>query len=519
MVSRVTDRRPVLSSGHPMRSFFEALLPGIFMLSLLAQFGTHLADNLVTSSAATIILICTTAYVLRLQVPAGSWRRQVVYEILAGQTTVQLIGWLLFGFLTLLTPPARLAQLSSANVAWVQDAPLIVLVYTVLLRVSKHTWRYWERMRRKHLVWELTHGHLLLVALAFSLVAVGYVVALSVADPDRAIVSFAIRIAGMASLAGGLFALLSLLAFLPSSIPAYFTSRRITRRLQRLIDAAGALRAGDYQARVQVTGADEIAQLQSDFNAMADHLERALHELQIERDAVSALLKSRRELFAGVSHDLRTPVATLRAYIDSTLEDESAAVPPVLRQDLETMEGEVTHLQHLIDDLFAVARAEVGELEFRVQPTEILPLLQHIVESTSPIAWRTGRVQLIADLPPQLPLVQADVARLGQVLNNLLQNSLRHTPPGGIVVVSARAELGAVAIQVKDTGEGITAADLPHIWERFYRGEGARERHRGGAGLGLALVKKLTETMGGTVAVESEQGRGSCFTVRLLLTD
>jgi signal transduction histidine kinase len=146
-------------------------------------------------------------------------------------------------------------------------------------------------------------------------------------------------------------------------------------------------------------------------------------------------------------------------------------------------------------------------------------LLQRIVKSTSPIAWQKGKVQVVADFPAQLPLVMVDEIRLEQILNNLLQNGQRHTPPGGIVVVSAHAEPGEVVIQVKDTGEGIAAEDLPHIWERFYRAGETRTKHRGGAGLGLALVKELTEAMGGTVAVESQTGKGSCFTVRLPLAD
>ena len=515
MATRITSWRQRLLGGHAVRAFLEALVLGSALMLGLSQFGTDLPEPQYVGTAASIILFCAMVYALRLPLPTGPRWRQLFYEIIAGQTAVLLIAWLLLRLFLFLTPPAMLERLSSGDTGWVYLGPVFVLFPTAMLRILKHAGRYWRRIRRKHLVWELTHGHLVLVILAVTLVTVGVIVALTLMEPGPFIVNLFTRVIGFVTAGSGPFVLLLLVILVPSSILAYSTSRRITRRLQRLTKATGALRAGDYRARVQVTGEDEVAQLQSDFNAMANDLEHAMCELQAERDAVAALLKSRRELFAGVSHDLRTPVATLRGYTESTLEHEVTALSPALRQDLEIMEGEVIHLQHLIDDLFTVARAEVDELEFQMQPTEILPLLERITKSTSPIAWRKGKVQVVADLPPQLPLVKVDKNRLEQIVNNLLQNALRHTPPGGVVVVSAHAEPGAAVIQVKDTGEGIAAKDIPHIWEPFYRADETRARDRSGAGLGLALVKELTETMGGTVAVESEAGEGSCFTIRL----
>jgi signal transduction histidine kinase len=140
-----------------------------------------------------------------------------------------------------------------------------------------------------------------------------------------------------------------------------------------------------------------------------------------------------------------------------------------------------------------------------------------MVDAVAPLAWQSGQVQVSAQLPEGLPAAEVDPARLEQVLANLLRNAVRHTPPGGIVVVSAAEEARSVRIEVRDTGEGISPADLPHIWERFYRGRDvvAREGETRGAGLGLALVKELVETMRGEVAVESTAGEGSRFTVRV----
>jgi len=126
-------------------------------------------------------------------------------------------------------------------------------------------------------------------------------------------------------------------------------------------------------------------------------------------------------------------------------------------------------------------------------------------------AWDSARVEVTADLPPGLPPVRADADRLAQALHNLVYNAVRHTPPGGIVVVGAAAEPGHVTLTVRDSGEGIPAESLPHVWERFYQVEPSA----GGAGLGLSIVRELAELMEGTVAVESTPGEGSCFAIRL----
>jgi signal transduction histidine kinase len=306
----------------------------------------------------------------------------------------------------------------------------------------------------------------------------------------------------------------TLLAVLPPSvILSYFVARRTTRRLETLAAATRALREGDLSARVPVVGEDEVAQLQDDFNVMAADLERATGDIQAERDKVASLLQSRRELIANVSHELRTPVATIRGYLESSLAGNSEAAPE-LRHDLEVMAREVERLQGLIDDLFTLARAEVDGLAIDLRPTDVDVVVQRRVEAMAPLAWQKGRVEVVAEVSPDLPPALADAGRLEQVLINLLRNGVRHTPPGGIVAVMVAGEADAIRIDVRDTGEGIPTEELPRVWERFYRGEGSRKDGRG-AGLGLALVKELVEAMDGTVGVESVVGRGSCFTVRL----
>src|SRR5579859_3240283 len=245
---------------------------------------------------------------------------------------------------------------------------------------------------------------------------------------------------------------------------------------------------------------------------MAAELERTLGELRAERDRVTGLLDDRRQLVASASHELRTPVATVRGYLESALA-RPEELPTGLRGDLQTMEGELTRLQQLIEDLFALSQAAVGKLSLRMEPVDGASVVQQLVETAAPLAWRQRRVQLIADSPGDAPAVLADRQRLEQIVSNLLGNAIRHTPPGGLVAASVRGGADCVNLEVRDTGEGIRAEDLPHVFERFFRGQS--ENGRGGAGLGLALVKELVEAMGGSVEASSIPGEGSVFTVRL----
>ena len=306
----------------------------------------------------------------------------------------------------------------------------------------------------------------------------------------------------------------------PSALFSYIFSRRLVRRIENLARGAAELRAGNYSVRVPVEGSDEVARLQTDFNAMAANLEQTLSELKTERDTVATLLKARRELIANVSHELRTPVTTLRSYLESVLMGWQAQPPETLRQDMQVMEQQMIRLQALINDLFTLSRAEVGQLEMRCQPVNCALLVKRVAETMAPIAWRTSRIEVIADSKPDelaFPGVMGDENRLEQILQNLLHNAMRHTTPGGIIIVSARVEEHSVVMQVKDTGEGIAPDEFARIWERFYRTDSTRSKQMHGSGLGLTIVKELTEAMNGRITVESTVGMGTCFTLCLPL--
>jgi signal transduction histidine kinase len=240
------------------------------------------------------------------------------------------------------------------------------------------------------------------------------------------------------------------------------------------------------------------------------HIEQTMWAVQGERDRIASLLESRRQLVTSISHDLRTPVAIIRAHLDSALESSQPVQSQIDR--LEVMSQELDRLRTLLDDLFTLSRLEVDHLSLSPKPVDLVSLASRAVETFAAPAWQQGKVEVTLKTSQDEICIMADEQRLMQVLMNLMHNAVRHTLPGGIVIVSLHCQPEAVTIAVQDTGEGIAPADLPHIWERFYRGQ---SQAGGGTGLGLALVKELTEAMGGTATVESTLGEGSCFTVTL----
>lgn len=276
-----------------------------------------------------------------------------------------------------------------------------------------------------------------------------------------------------------------------------YVARRIADPVSRLASAARELAGGHYTVRVPpaALGA-EFATLTGAFNEMAARLE--------------SIETTRQRLLADLGHEMRTPVATLEAYLDG-LEDGVRTLDPASMAVLRT---QTERLTRLTEDITAVSRAEEHQLHLHPRPTT----LDALTEATAAAAadrFRGKGVALSIPAAPELWLV-VDPDRIGQVLGNLLDNALRHTPPGGQVTLSAEASGQMVTLAVTDTGEGIPADHLPHVFERFYRVGSARDRGHGGSGIGLAIAKALVEAHGGRISAASAgPGRGSTFTVTL----
>ena len=475
--------------------------------------------------------VCAVWCAARLRLDDGPWWRGLLRDgAIGGAIGLMPTGIIVLTLYALTLQPGapRAFQLTVNRFPVAVFAAIWLLAFSlgfIGLRLIVRLLRYWDRLRRGSLRWSLTHAHLMIVVAGAGLVAVFALGALTLrGSATHNPLNFTYVAVAFLIFLAVLTGITLVVVLIPSALFSYLFVRPIARRIQALAGATGALRAGNLEVRVPVVGQDEVAQLQADFNAMAADLQRAMRDLQEERDNVATLLRARRELVASVSHELRTPVATLRGYLESTLAHWDGAPPEILRHDLGVMERETAHLQALISDLFTLARVEVGRLEMRPGPVDLVALTRHVVEAMGPLAWRSRRVEMVAEADGAAPLALADASRVEQVLQNLLHNAVRHTPPGGIVAVRVSAtDAYTVGVHVEDTGEGIAPDDLPRIWERFYRaterGPASREREEdhevGGTGLGLALVRELTEAMGGTVGVESALGEGSQFTIRL----
>ncbi len=271
----------------------------------------------------------------------------------------------------------------------------------------------------------------------------------------------------------------------------FVISRTLAAPLSNLAQTARVFAARDWNRRVQVAGADEVAEVGRAFNEMADQLQRAE--------------TLRRNLVADIAHELRTPLTVMQGNLQAMLDE----VYPLERSEIATLYDETRLLSRLVDDLRELSLAEAGQLPLNLQTVEVASLLRAAAAQFS-LASEAQGVRLDVQTTEHLPCVRADADRLAQVLRNLLSNALRHTPVGQITL-AAKTMDGRVQFSVSDTGEGIAAEDLPHVFERFYRGDKARGRASGSTGLGLAIAKAWVEAMGGQIGVESTPGRGSRF--------
>lgn len=305
-----------------------------------------------------------------------------------------------------------------------------------------------------------------------------------------------------------LLALLILVAAVVATGLGAALAHVFAQRVSALHQSAAAIATGDLTARVAVAGDDELAALARTFNHMADQLAAGAAERERQE-------RLRRELMAAISHDLRTPLASLRAMTEA-LADGVVDDPATTARYYDTMRAQIGQLNQLIEDLFSLARLDAGAAELTLEPVALDQLVADALAAHSPQASAKG-VRLVAAAGPDLPRVAAAPQQLTRVLDNLLVNALRHTPPGGTIMVRANALSGGagLAVEVVDTGEGIAPEDLPRVFERFYRGEKSRSRASGGAGLGLAIARGIVEAHGGTISIASAQGQGT--TVRFTI--
>jgi signal transduction histidine kinase len=289
-----------------------------------------------------------------------------------------------------------------------------------------------------------------------------------------------------------------------------FLARRFTTPLRRLTEAARALAEGDLARRVPAdrarTGGAEITELSRQFNTMADQVEETMETIRRDRD-------TGREFLADVSHELRTPLAALRTF-NELLREKAGDDVDARTEFLEASAQQIERLDWLAQNLLELSKLDSGLIRLDLRPDDLRATIESAVEQAQVSARRRG-LSLTAELPDAPLVTRHDPQRLGQVLTNLIGNGLKFTPRGGSVRVVLSPRNRGARIQVIDTGVGIDAAELPHVFDRFYRGSRANEARGSGSGPGLAIVRSVVEMHGGRVMVESRVGTGSTFTVTL----
>ncbi len=276
--------------------------------------------------------------------------------------------------------------------------------------------------------------------------------------------------------------------------------RRLARPLEELRAAAEQISQGRLEPRVSITSNDELGRLGETFNQMAESLQRS------ER--------LRRQLILDIAHELRNPLMIQQSHLELLLDNVVAPTP----QQLQTIYEQNLLLGRLVRDLQLLALADAGELQIVRIPTMLPEILQKVVAHMRP-ALEEKQITLEAQISPDLPTVAVDPQRIEQVLLNLLDNACRYTLPGGKIVLSAHREDDAVHVCVRDQGPGIAPEDLPHIFERFYRGDKSRTRASGGTGLGLSIAKALIEAHGGRIGAENAPQGGACVHFTLPIAD
>jgi signal transduction histidine kinase len=307
-----------------------------------------------------------------------------------------------------------------------------------------------------------------------------------------------------------LLAAVAIVALGLAMVVAAGTALRFTTPLRRLTEAARSLAEGNLTKRIERAdvraGSSELSELAVQFNAMADQVEESVEMIRRDRDRS-------RDFLADVSHELRTPIAALLTF--NELLTERAGDDPAARAEfLESSRVQLERLDWLAQNLLELSKLESGLVLLDLRPEDLRTVVESAVEQATPAA-RRRTLDLTVSLPDGPLRIRHDPPRIGQVLTNLIGNAIKFTPPGGSVSIALSPHRDGARIDVRDTGVGIDASELPRIFDRFYRGSRANEARGSGSGLGLAIVRSIVDMHHGSIAVDSRLGSGSRFTVIL----
>jgi two-component system, OmpR family, sensor histidine kinase BaeS len=273
-------------------------------------------------------------------------------------------------------------------------------------------------------------------------------------------------------------------------------SRTLTRPIRELTRATHAVSEGDLSQQVPVRSRDELGELARAFNKMSAELSRSIN--------------ARKQMTADIAHELRTPLSLILGHAEAV---HDGVLPPST-ENFEIIREEATRLEHLINDLRMLSLADAGELSMQMETVEPQRLVQE-VSSLYQYQAQKKNISVDLEITPDLPLIEVDPGRMTQVLTNILDNAMRHTPDGGHIVFAAREVENMVELSIQDSGPGLDIGDVGRIFERLYRVDASRYREDGGSGLGLAIAKSIVQAHGGQISAEAEPGSGLKIRIRL----
>ncbi len=279
----------------------------------------------------------------------------------------------------------------------------------------------------------------------------------------------------------------------------------VTRRLQGLTRAVQQFKEGRFDVRTHDDSADEIGELARAFNDMSDSIESNLEQM-------AATDRLRRELVANVSHDLRSPLASIQGYVETLLLKEDSLPQEERRQLLEVVYQNIQGLGKQVEELFELSLLDARQREPNWEPFPVAELVQDVVLKFEPLAADKS-LRLVNEAPPGLPLCMGDIGMIERVISNIIDNSIKYTAEGGTLSITVQPVDGGNEVVITDTGSGISAEDLPHIFERFYRADKSREWSSGNTGLGLAIAQRIMQVHHSSISAQSEVGIGTILQV------
>ena len=281
-------------------------------------------------------------------------------------------------------------------------------------------------------------------------------------------------------------------------ITSMFVMRVFTRPIGDLSEGIRKMTRGDLSARVNVRGKNEFSELARAFNSMSEKIE--------------ALDKSRSQFVSNASHELKTPLSTMKILIETLLYQDP--MDPMMTKDFLTdVNKEIDRLNRIVSDLLTLVNIDSGSMKLNLAELNLSQLLEEQVKRLLPLARENG-IEINLKMKEEINVV-GDILKLQQVIYNVIDNAIKYTPRGGEVETSLARSGRRAIIRISDTGIGIPAEDLPHIFDRFYRVDKARSRATGGTGLGLSIVKQIVQTHGGNISATSAEGKGTTFEIEL----